>query len=77
MISLTEPDGSARPLRFQVEGRDGITVIKIDSIISKQEEKLAGNRMLVFSCQSVIGDIQRRFELKYEITTCKWYLYKI
>jgi hypothetical protein len=33
--------------------------------------------MVVYGCQGQVGGQIRRFELKYEIRTCKWYLYKI
>jgi hypothetical protein len=52
-------------------------VIKIDRILLRHVEKLAGNRMLLFRCQSFYGDAERLFEIKYEFNTCKWFLYKI
>jgi hypothetical protein len=52
-------------------------VIKVDRILFKEEEKLAGNRMILYRCESIINNMQRTFELKYEISTCKWYLYKM
>ena len=38
---------------------------------------LAGNNKLVFTCRSLINDTEKSFEIKYEIATCKWVLYKI
>ena len=52
-------------------------VVKIDKIIVKETEKLAGNIMIVFKCQSLIDNVIKLFELRYEISTCKWILYKI
>lgn len=52
-------------------------VIKIDKILFKEEEKLAGNRMILYRCESIINNTQKIFELKYEISTCKWFLYKM
>ncbi|MBU3110085.1 hypothetical protein [Clostridium lacusfryxellense] len=51
--------------------------IKVDKVISVEKEKLAGNFMLVFTCQSVIKAAERVYELKYELITCKWILYKL
>ncbi|MDD2447704.1 MAG: hypothetical protein PHY91_08465 [Tissierellia bacterium] len=66
------------PLRYRITSEDSTNkVIKIDKILFKEEEKLAGNRMILYRCESIINNAQRIFELKYEISTCKWYLYKM
>jgi hypothetical protein len=41
------------------------------------EERRAENPMVVYGCQGQVGGQKRLLELKYEIHTCKWYLYKI
>lgn len=66
------------PLRFRIESEDKTnSVVKIDKIIFKEEEKIAGNRMVIYRCEGIIDDLKRIFELKYELTTCKWFLFKI
>ncbi|HHV63607.1 MAG TPA: hypothetical protein GXX46_00800 [Peptococcaceae bacterium] len=71
-------EGIPHPIRFRIQAEDQTyRVIKVSRIITRQEEKVAGNRMLIFRCQSEINGLLRVFELKYEINTCKWYLYKI
>lgn len=78
VVSYTDDKGDLRPLRFRIQNEDQTTkVIKIDKVITKETEKLAGNYMLVFKCQSLIDNIQRIFEIKYELQTCKWMLFKI
>lgn len=78
MVAWFTEDGSPIPLRFRVKGEGGVAnVIKIDKIIFKEKEKLAGNLMIVFRCQSIIDNINKIYELKYELCTCKWMLYKI
>lgn len=78
MISVSEEDGFVTPIKFQMknEEKEYITV-KIDSIVLREEEKLAGNRMLIFRCQSNFSGLVKVFELKYELNSMKWYLYKI
>lgn len=72
------PDGSFRPLRFRLEGQDGeLIVIRVEQILSRTEERRAGNPMVTYGCQGQVRGQMRRFELKYEIRACKWYLYKI
>lgn len=36
-----------------------------------------GNNMLVFKCQSVIVGVEKLYELKYELITCRRVLLKI
>ena len=78
MIVWFSKDSYPIPLRYRIVAEDlSYTVVKIDKILFKEEEKLAGNRMILYRCESVINQIQRIFELKYDISTCKWYLYKM
>lgn len=71
-------EGIPYPLKFKIEEPDsGPIVVKIDHILFRSEEKLAGNRMFIFRCQGVINNILKVFEIKYETATCRWFLYKI
>ncbi|MHC1719190.1 MAG: hypothetical protein AB9844_00570 [Clostridiaceae bacterium] len=78
VISYTDDKGEIRPIRFRLQiGDEPLKVIKIDQIILKQVEKLAGNKMLLFRCQTLEENVERIFEIKYEFNTCKWFLYKM
>lgn len=77
MIAWFKPDGGIRPIRFRMMVDDEYQVIPISQIISIKKEKLAGNEMFVFDCQSKMGHVEKRFEVKYEVDTCQWMLYKI
>lgn len=78
MVSYTDDKGNIKPIRFRLQNEhETVKVIKIDRIVTKDIEKLAGNLMLVFKCQSIIDNVQRQFEIKYELQTCKWMLFKI
>lgn len=78
MISVSEFDGVLTPIKFQMknEVKELITV-KIDNIVLRDEEKLAGNRMFIYRCQSDIEGTVKIYELKYEVSSCKWYLFKM
>jgi hypothetical protein len=73
MIAWFDIPGTPRPIRFKHKG----TVVKVEQILKMSEEKLAGNRVRIYECQSNIDGQLRRFELKFELMTSKWYLYKI
>ena len=78
VISYTNDKGDIRPLRFRIQiGDEPLKVIKIDKVIFKQLEKFAGNPMILYRCQSREGNIEKIFEIKYELNNCKWMLYKI
>lgn len=77
MIAWFNQDSMPVPLRYRIKLNDGSNkVVKVDKVIHKEEEKLAGNRMIVYKCESIINNLQRIYELKYEIDTCKWFLFK-
>ena len=78
MVSYTDNKGDIKPIRFRMQiADDPMQVIKIDKVIVKDTEKFAGNIMIVYKCQSLINDDIKLFEIKYELATCKWILYKI
>jgi len=33
--------------------------------------------MWVFTCSAVIGEVEKVFELKYDVDGCSWLLYKM
>lgn len=54
-----------------------MSIAKLTYKMYLDKEKLAGNDMLVYKCQSVIKGAERLYELKYEFSTCKWILWKL
>lgn len=77
MIVWFDKNGTVCPTSFKLIKEDSSTeTIKIDKIIKRAVEKFAGNKMLVFTCQSAINGTERIYEIKYELGTCKWVLFK-
>jgi hypothetical protein len=76
MVAWFNKDG-IHPTRFKIEGKDGSTTIKIGRVIKKDLEKLAGNPMLIFTCESEINGQLRQYVIKYETNTLRWILFKI
>lgn len=78
MIAWFTENGSLTPIKFQIKGEgEEVVTINVGNISERSEEKLAGNRMMIYRCQSEIDGIEKLYELKYEVGTCKWYLYKM
>ena len=58
VISYTDNKGAIRPIRFRMQIDDELMqVIKIDKVLVKDPEKLAGNIMIVYKCQSLIDNV--------------------
>lgn len=77
MIAKFTVKGQPNPVKFRIEQDNVLQEIKVDRIVAREEEKLAGNRMLVYRCQSMVQGAEKLYELKYELATCRWYLSKI
>jgi hypothetical protein len=78
VVCWTDISGNINPVRFKITNEDeSNSVVKIDRVICVDKERLAGNDMLVFKCQSVINKTERLYEIKYELRTCKFILFKI
>lgn len=73
MIAWFDIPGKPRPIRFRHDGN----VVKVEMVIRLSEDKIAGKLTKIYECQSNINGLMKRFELKYEMGTCKWFLYKI
>lgn len=73
IIAKFDMYGKPAPVRF----RHGDQVINVEQVLNVTEEKLVGNRMKIFTCQSEVVDEMKRFEIKFELRTCKWYLWKM
>jgi len=78
MVSYTDNKGYINPIRFRLFlDKVPMQVIKIDKVIEKDVGNFAGINMIVYTCQSLIDDATKLFEIRYEIQTCKWILYEI
>ena len=76
VIAFFEKDGGVKPLRFRISEDDEEKVIKINRVVNREIEKLAGNVMEKFVCIASVNGVERIFEIKYELLTKKWILFK-
>ena len=78
MITVTNEKGVITPIRFKLKNEDtSCVVIKIDKILFTEKERLAGNYMLLYRCKSLIDEVEKIYELKYELSSCIWLLFKM
>lgn len=78
VVAWFTKEGIPEPVQFKITNKDETeSVIKIDRIIKRSQENLAGNKMLIYLCQGLVANKERQFEVKLEFNTCKWMLFKI
>ena len=78
MIAVFEyDDRPPLPCKFRMREESGEEiVIVVDQCLTTKKSKIAGKECIIYECQSVIRGIERRYELKYIILSCRWQLYK-
>jgi hypothetical protein len=69
VMAIFYPNGKIEPLKFRLED----TVVNIEKVMKIYEEKIVGNKRIIFVCMHNGRDI---YELKYEIDSKIWYLFK-
>lgn len=77
MIVSFNIEGALTPIRYRISDGGENIVVKVDSVLTRTEEKVAGIRSMIFRCRSTINRVQKVFELKYEVERCKWFLYRM
>lgn len=77
MIAWFEKDGKIHPIKFRMKENDENRVITVERVRRVKLEKLAGNEMYVFECESTFNNILKIYEIKYEVKSCQWILFKI
>ncbi len=69
VMVIFNTDGKIDPVKFRIDDK----VVRIEKILKTYEEKTAGNKRIVFVCQHNNCDI---YEIKYELDSKMWYLFK-
>lgn len=78
MITYVSVAGIPKPVRFLAQGKKQKNyVVDIKKILECKEERLAGNQMYVYKCQTEFNGEKRLMELKYEVGQCLWYLFRV
>lgn len=78
MISWTEEGGQIHPIKFKITAADGEkNVYRVLQIYTTDLERIAGNRVYRFTCEIAINKLSKLCEIRYELDSCKWMLFKI
>ena len=78
MIAWFNVEGVIMPLKFRLETEDHtLKTVKIVDILYHKEDKIAGNNVRTYACTININNLEKSCEIKYELNTCRWVLFKI
>ncbi|MBP1924574.1 hypothetical protein J2Z76_000427 [Sedimentibacter acidaminivorans] len=69
VMAIFNTDGKIEPIKFRLDDK----VVRVEKVMKCYDEKLVGNKRLVFICEHNGKDI---YEIKYEIDSRVWYLFK-
>ena len=69
VMAVFNTNGKIKPVKFRLNDK----VVRIEKIMKTYEESIVGNTRVVFVCLHNGKDI---FELKYELDSKTWYLFK-
>lgn len=77
-IATFNKEGKPVPIKFRLEKEDGsVVIVNVEHVKYSKLEKFGGNKMMIFSCRSTINNTAVLYEIKYELDTMKWILFKI
>ena len=78
MISWTDESGHLHPLRFKIENPGGDRhIIKITKIYTSEPVQVAGNKVVKFTCEINMNGYNKICELRYDVESCRWNLFKL
>jgi hypothetical protein len=77
MVAWFDVKGIPHPNRFRYNGDEGNIVVKVDKVLHLDKSKIAGCAQYIFTCQSIINNVLKPYELCFEPDTCKWILFRI
>lgn len=77
MISYCSNSGSITPVKFKIKDSGETLTIKVDRIIDITKTKYAGKPIICYTCETIINDIEKRYEVRFFPDTLQWVIYKM
>lgn len=78
MICWFDEKGLQHPIKFRLKTKDGSEeVIKVNKVFFVDKDKVKYSENLIFRCESFFNGIKRVYELKFNLPTCKWIIYRM
>lgn len=78
VVAVFSREGRISPLRFRIIlDESGYQTIIIDKITRRRRERIGKSYIDIYTCTGIVSGTVRHFELKHEITTGEWALYRM
>ncbi len=78
VVATFTRDGRISPVRFRVILSDsGYETITIHQISRRRRERTGKTFIDIYTCTGSVQSVERIFELKYDITSGEWSLYRM
>lgn len=78
VVAAFSRDGTLRPIRFRVITDDtGYETVMVKNISRRRRERAGKASIDIYTCLGSVMGRDTPFELKYEITTGEWSLYRM
>ena len=78
MISVCAVDGEIRPLRFRYEDDyHKLHIVRVNEVMVAKELNYVGVQSYLYVCKAFINDREIMFELRYEVKTHRWVLFRM
>lgn len=70
--------GDLTPVRFRYENEEHeIITVNITDVLNCKETKLSGVHEFVYTCTAPMEDVERMFNLKYNVNRHKWTFFEL
>lgn len=78
MICWVDEKGNMNPIKFRITTQtEEKEVYKILRVYRCDNERIAGNKIRKYTCEIRVNDTIKLCEIRYELDSCKWMLFKI
>lgn len=77
IIAVFDKYGTVKPIRFKIMENDERKTINIDRIVQMDKSDYSANRVRIFTCESIVENYLKTFQLRYDLNTMRWDLYKM
>ena len=65
------------PYKFKYAAKDGaVKYVQVDKVLETEERQFGSMPVIIYRCQSRVGEQDVRYELKYVLRDARWELYK-
>ncbi len=77
MVYRTDVKGNMRPIRFRYKEGDSSSVIPVDTVQNIEYSKKGVESTRTYTCSSLIDDRQVDYELRFNLQSCCWMLFRM